>query len=133
MRGRKPKPTVIKLIEGDRGNGRRPINKSEPKPSVGCAKPKFLTGRASQIWDEYAPELIRIGLLTSVDGPMFAAWCQLVEEFEADPQGMKAARISQMRGLAAAFGMEPSARARLSVKQNGDEEQDAAERYFATG
>ena len=32
-RGRKPLPTAIKLLEGDRGKGRRPINKNEPTPS----------------------------------------------------------------------------------------------------
>jgi phage terminase small subunit len=129
MAGRRPKPTVLKLVQGN--PGKRPLNKNEPKPTAGCSKPKFLKGRAARIWNEYAPELERLGLLTSVDAPMFAAWCQLVEEFEKNPQTMTAARISQMRGLAAAFGMEPSARARLSVKQDGDKEADPAERYFA--
>jgi len=30
MRGRKPKPTQLKLLEGNRGH--RPINGAEPKP-----------------------------------------------------------------------------------------------------
>ena len=32
-KGRKPKPTALKMLEGDRGKGRRPINKNEPKPN----------------------------------------------------------------------------------------------------
>ena len=29
-RGRKPLPTALKELEGDRGKGRRPLNKDEP-------------------------------------------------------------------------------------------------------
>ena len=31
-KGRKPLPTALKVLEGDRGKGRRPINKEEPTP-----------------------------------------------------------------------------------------------------
>ena len=31
-RGRKPLPTALKELEGDRGKGRRPLNKDEPTP-----------------------------------------------------------------------------------------------------
>ena len=31
-KGRKPLPTALKVLEGDRGKGRRPINKDEPTP-----------------------------------------------------------------------------------------------------
>ena len=31
-RGRKPLPTALKALEGDRGKGRRPLNKDEPIP-----------------------------------------------------------------------------------------------------
>ena len=77
MRGRPRKPTVLKLIEGDRGRGRRPLNNAEPEPASGCLKPKFLKGRAAKVWDDYASELERIGVLTAVDGqcsPRGACW-----------------------------------------------------------
>ena len=32
VRGRKPLPTALKELEGDRGKGRRPLNKDEPTP-----------------------------------------------------------------------------------------------------
>lgn len=44
-RGRKPLPTALKELEGDRGKGRRPLNKDEPTPpqnnvkSVMCSLP----------------------------------------------------------------------------------------------
>jgi phage terminase small subunit len=130
MRGRPRKPTVLKLIEGDRGRGRRPFNDAEPQPAAGCPKPKFLKGRAAKIWDDYAPELERIGVLTAVDGHMFATWCVLAEEVERDAARMTASRIAQMRGLASSFGLDASSRSRLSVK-DGKPKDDPADRYFA--
>jgi phage terminase small subunit len=131
MRGRPRKPTVLKLIEGDRGKGRRPLNEAEPQPVSSCPKPKFLKGRAAKIWDEYAPELERIGVLTAVDGHMFATWCVLAEEVERDAKGMTASRIAQMRALASSFGLDASSRSRLSVKGDGKAKDDPADRYFA--
>jgi phage terminase small subunit len=62
---------------------------------------------------------------------MFATWCALAEELEADPRNMLAARIAQLRALAASFGLEPSARSRLSVSPARDLD-DPAERFFAS-
>jgi phage terminase small subunit len=125
---RPAKPTALKIIQGN--PGKRPLNRHEPKPASGCEKPKFLKGRAARIWDEYAPELERIGLLTTVDGHVFAAWCTLAAELESQAGKMSAPRIAQMRMLAAAFGLEPSSRARLVVKPDENTE-DAAARYLA--
>ncbi len=38
MAGRKPKPTALKKLEGDRGKGRRPLNEREPIPPKGGVK-----------------------------------------------------------------------------------------------
>ena len=35
-KGRKPLPTALKKLEGDRGKGRRPINEHEPTPPKGA-------------------------------------------------------------------------------------------------
>lgn len=113
MRGRKPKPTHLKLVTGNPGG--REINENEPVPSGAVIKPRFLTGRASKVWDEYAPGLIRVGLITAADRHAFAALCCLMAEFEAEPRDMVASRIAQMRALWAEFGMTPSARTRLQV------------------
>ena len=129
MRGRKPKPTVLKLVTGN--PGRRPLNKLEPRPAPGVVKPRFLKGRAAKIWAQHAPELERLGVLTSVDGQMFATWCVLAAEFERDPRIMTASRISQMRALASSFGLDASSRARMNVKAS-DVDQDPAERFFGT-
>src|SRR5918994_921746 len=100
------KPTALKIIQGNPGH--RPLNKHEPKPTPGCKKPSFVKGKCARIWNQYAPELERLGLLTSVDGPLFAAWCFLVAKMEKDFDSMSAADISQLRLTSAVFGMEPS-------------------------
>jgi phage terminase small subunit len=122
------KPTALKIIQGN--PGKRPLNKHEPKPTPGCKMPKFLKGRAARIWGEFAPELERVGVLTTVDGPMLAAWCLLVAKMETAFDSMTAAEISQMRMISAVFGMEPSSRARLSVKPDEPVE-DPAAKYLA--
>lgn len=129
MKGRNPKPTNLKLVLGN--PGRRPLKEDEPKPDGMAIKPKFLSTRASEIWDQYCPELTRIGILTSVDSHMFAAWCSLAEELEIDPKMMTAARIAQMRSLASAFGMDASARVRLGRTPDGKSHEDPAAAYFA--
>jgi phage terminase small subunit len=134
MRGRKPTPTHLKIVAGN--PGKRPLPIDEPKPEGKAVRPKFLRGRAAELWDEYAPKLEAMGVLTDVDAHLFAAWCSLAAEMEKRP--MSPAGVAQFRGLSAAFGMEPSARARLGMKPRtkADPAQefvgrgDPAARYF---
>jgi len=77
MRGRKPKPTHLRLIEGN--PGKRRINKSEPKPSgrLLAAPPEFsATQRA--LWD-YAIQHAPYGLLTMLDRDVLVVWCVACE------------------------------------------------------
>jgi phage terminase small subunit len=127
MAGRRPKPTEYKQVIGVTRADR--LNPSEPKPEGEARKPAFLKGRAAKIWAEYAPQLIRLRLLTEIDAHHFAAWCSLAAEFERDPQRMTASRIAQMRTLGSLFGLDPSSRARLSVKDQPTS--DPASKYFA--
>ncbi len=127
MRGRKPKPSAQKLITGNPGHRR--VNRAEPTPAGEAARPKFLKRRAAKIWEQYAPELERIGILTSIDSHTFAVWCSLTAEFEDSPRTMSANRISQMRALASSFGMDPSARSRFSVR-DAEGSSDPADKYF---
>ena len=47
VRGRKPLPTALKELEGDRGKGRRPLNKDEPTPPQDNVKcPAWLSHRS---------------------------------------------------------------------------------------
>lgn len=81
MRGRKPKPTHLHLIQGSGGRTARgrSINKLEPKPPHGNpAPPSHLKGEALAAWHLFAPLMIQSGLLSKLDAPVFGA---LVHEY----------------------------------------------------
>ena len=74
--GRPRKPTKLKILEGN--PGRRPLNTSEPEYEPKIPKPSDLTPLASAWWDLVVPQLVRVGLAQSVDGPSLAL---LAEDF----------------------------------------------------
>ena len=69
-RGRKPKPTAMKELEGN--PGKHPLNTSEPKPNKKApACPKWLEPEAKKEWRRLAKQMEAIGILTEVDmGPL---------------------------------------------------------------
>ena len=132
MTGR-PKPTVLKLIEGNRG--RRPL-KREPKPRPVVPKcPAHLNTQAKREWGRVSKVLHKLGLLTEIDRAQLALYCQAwgrwVEAEEAlkvhgiiipAPSGYpmlnpqyavcKQAMVTMQRALSE-FGMSPASRARV--------------------
>ena len=75
VRGRKPKPSHLKLVTGN--PGKRAINTQEPVPErILPAPPPELTSEARGEWDRVAGELNRLGLLTGIDRAALAAYCQ---------------------------------------------------------
>ena len=75
MRGRKPKPTALKLLEGN--PGKRPINGREPKPPKSLPTcPAHLSPTAKAEWKRLARTLNDMGVLTRVDRAVMAAYCQ---------------------------------------------------------
>jgi P27 family predicted phage terminase small subunit len=75
MRGRKPKPTRLKLITGN--PGKRPINAREPKPTVTAPTcPAHLNPSAKAEWKRLARQLHVLGMLTDLDRAALAAYCQ---------------------------------------------------------
>ena len=79
-RGPKPKPTALKLIEGNRG--KRPINKNEPKPKLGQPKcPADLSEEARKEWHRIVPELHKIGMLALVDRAGLIVLCRAWGEY----------------------------------------------------
>lgn len=102
---------------------------AEPLAEGEAVRPSFVRGRAKRIWDRYAPLVAQMDLLKAVDAHNFGVWCCLAAEFEEGPGRMTAARISQMRQAGERFGLDPGARARLSVGKQKPEK-DPAEKYF---
>ena len=75
MRGRKPKPTALKLIDGN--PGKRPINTNEPKATGGKPTcPSHLSPTAKAEWKRISGTLHELGILTTVDRAALAAYCQ---------------------------------------------------------
>ena len=74
-RGRKPKPTALKVLEGN--PGKRPLNDREPVPPKGTLKcPAWLLPEAKKEWKRLAPALEAMGVLTMADLTAFEGYCQ---------------------------------------------------------
>lgn len=73
--GRPPKPTQMKVIEGN--PGKRPLPQHEPKPTIKAPScPKHLDKEAKAEWRRISKELLQLGLLTAIDRSGLAAYCQ---------------------------------------------------------
>lgn len=141
MKGRKPKPTKLKIIAGN--PGKRPLNDREPMPKRGRPKcPPFLHQYAKDEWAALLPELDRLGLLTLVDRGSLAAYCQAWAEFRIATEMLDAEGRTTMGGsgglkphpaisfqrsawrailaFAALFGLDPSSRSRLKTPESDE-------------
>ena len=135
-RGRKPLPTALKALEGDRGKGRRPLNENEPTPPQEKTKcPDWLMPDAKKEWKRLAPSLVAMVVLTDQYIEAFAGYCQAyarwreAEEFLSQhgtifktPSGyvqqvpqvsIAMQNLKIMQSFCAEFGLTPSSRARL--------------------
>lgn len=144
IRGPAPKPTRLKIINGN--PGKRPLNEKEPQPLKTKPKcPSWINKEAKKEWKRIAPELERLGLLTDIDTSALAAYCQAyshwkdAEEFMTKhgtvfktPSGYmqqlphvsianNAMKI--MRAFSAEFGLTPSSRTRIEIDSQ-DEDSD---------
>ncbi|WP_347312034.1 phage terminase small subunit P27 family [Defluviimonas sp. SAOS-178_SWC] len=137
MRGRKPKPTALKLIDGN--PGKRAITGREPKPPrTQPTCPAHLSATAKTEWKRLACVLNEIGLLTQIDRTVLAAYCQAYGRWvEAErklaetppllktPAGyvqvspwitISNKQVELMTRLMAELGLSPSSRSRLAVQ-----------------
>lgn len=74
MRGRRPKPTRLKLLTGN--PGRRPLNQDEPRPEAVIPEcPPELGPVAQKEWHRLAGELSALRILTNLDRAALAAYC----------------------------------------------------------
>ena len=147
MRGRKPVPTVLKVLRGN--PGKRRLNDREPMP--GGAKPRcpsHLNGAARQEWHWLARRLHEIGLLTAIDRDMLAAYCEckalrdealavvaksnlLIKNVQGNlvPNpllGIANRALAQMARIASEFGMTPGSRTRIRIEKPEAEDELSA-------
>ena len=75
MRGRRPKPTHLKVIQGN--PGKRALNPREPKPTYSAPTcPAHLNPTAKAEWKRLAPQLELLRMISQLDRAALAAYCQ---------------------------------------------------------
>lgn len=140
-RGRKPKPTGLKVITGN--PGKRSMNKAEPKPYSPLGDPPaHLSQDAIGEWERVAGELVACKIASGLDVGALAAYCQAYGRWaEAERTlakmkneaggliikttsgnliqnplvGVANKAMSDMVRYASEFGMTPSARSRVEM------------------
>jgi P27 family predicted phage terminase small subunit len=153
-RGPRKEPTIIKIAKGN--PGKRPLNKSEPKPpSDDIAPPEWVTGVAREKWDNVVPKLKAMGVMTNADVDTIARYCTMHEQFvkylDQCRRGLDvlvirddAGKVKYMQSTPAAtmlsklaasmlrieqeFGLTPSARSGLSATQ-GQQQESVIEKF----
>jgi P27 family predicted phage terminase small subunit len=136
MRGRRPKPTRLKLLTGN--PGKRPLNHDEPQPEAAIPEcPPELSPLARKEWDRLAGELGALRMLTNLDRAALAAYCgayalwaeatEAIQKYGVmikSPQGFPiqspylsiANRQAEiMMRIASEFGFTPASRSRISA------------------
>lgn len=142
-RGPAPKPTALKLLQGN--PGKRSINKNEPQPKSGVPRcPAWLDGEAKVCWKRMVPLLSAMGVLTLIDADALANYCDTWSRWKRavlflqkkgdvytikDEDG-KVKYIQQLPQVAIArnllavlnryqqeFGLTPAARSRLTIAE----------------
>jgi P27 family predicted phage terminase small subunit len=134
MRGRPPKPTHLKILQGN--PGKRALPKNEPKPEATIPiPPDHLSNYAMEEWKRIAPQLEKLGLISRIDRTALAAYCQTYGRWvDAEEKLLNTGLIMKTKdgniiqnvllGIAnralllmhrymVEFGMTPSSRARL--------------------
>jgi P27 family predicted phage terminase small subunit len=142
MKGRKPKPTLTRKLDGN--PGKRPLNDREPVPPAGVPEcPDHLDDEARAEWFRTASVLHEMGLLTMADRAALAAYCTVYSRWvHAEAQVKKFGSIVKspekgfpmkspyltiadqaleaMRKLMVEFGLTPSSRSRIRVPDDGE-------------
>lgn len=143
-RGPAPKPTKLRIIEGNRSRRPLPTNEPEPKAVESMCCPRWLEGEARREWRRVQRVLRDMGLLTEADRSVIAAYCQEYGEvveatrdvkrfgaYSVTPKGYmmdsapalrRSRAVRAMHRLAQSLGLSPSARVGLAVKEGEKED-----------
>lgn len=150
MAGRPPKPTALKLVEGNRG--KRGTNKQEPDPTylADLAPPAWMPAAAQAVWKEVVPALATAKLVTEVDVQALSMGCIAIAQYrysvkragedlvkskqELNDDGelfttgehinpwmlVQSMTFKQAMVVFQQFGMSPAARTRIAINPQGD-------------
>jgi P27 family predicted phage terminase small subunit len=150
-RGGKPLPTAVLL---NRGSWRAKLRKNyEVKVEPHLPEcPAYLSDIGKAKWNEVAPRLFNLGILTALDSDALARWCSLwalwrqchdfvmvetpgkQKNMLTLPQARMVRIMNQLSELLskleAQFGMNPSSRAALRVSPSQQQDDNDIRRFF---
>lgn len=82
MKGRKPTPSHLRLVQGNRG--KRPINKAEPMPARSRpSAPAHISDAAREVWGQAVLILDEMGVLTRADVFAVEVLCEALADHRA--------------------------------------------------
>lgn len=88
MKGRKPKPSHLRLIEGNRG--KRPVNDREPVPRrERPSAPAHISDAAREVWGQAVLILDEMGILTAADVFAIEILCEALADHRACGETIK--------------------------------------------
>jgi len=159
-RGPAPTPTAtLKLRGSTLVTKRREISEARG-PAGRPDQPDWLDDDAKAMWDQLIPQLEGMGILSRIDGNALARYCRLwsrwrkaeafidqrgemyplkddggqVKCFQQWPQVSIAGKLAQqLTRLEQEFGMTPSARSRIQVARQMEEQASGKSRFFQAG
>lgn len=156
MRGRKPKPSHLHLVNGYPGKRKR--NRTEPKPPRGIpSPPEHLSKAAATAWGALSVRLDQMGVLTLADSwaleqlaenyAEIVDWRKIVKNkgrmiTKYNTNGDKVLIVNpavialsdaekRFRAMMCEFGLTPSSRSRVNADPKDKEKEDPAAAYFA--
>jgi P27 family predicted phage terminase small subunit len=136
-KGPPPHPLGLRLLTGDK----RPIPQDTPRPEARAPRrPSFLTGYARRWWEQTVPTLVRLGIVSPLDGTCLSIAASLYQEWReltdaiADQGGptyecrtiagetmrrprpevaMRARALRELVGVLQDLGLTPASRSRV--------------------
>ena len=131
MKGRKPKPNNLKVVQGNPGN--RPMNEQEPVYNATVTDPpEWLTEAARPTWDRLAACLDMNGMLTDASRDLLAVYCDLLTDYQVrrgKGEMPPMAQILRITSLAGELGFTPSAASRIIAPRRPGKA-DGKDRFF---
>lgn len=144
MKGRKPKPTKLKILTGNRGHQKLPTNEPQlPHGLPSC--PRHLGGAGRAAWRKLAPLLLPIGA-SRVDAAALERVCSILARIQACERiiaehgltyssatangtiirprpevNILATCERELRAMLCEFGLTPSSRCRIDLAKLGAE------------
>lgn len=152
-RGRPPKPSALKLLQGNAG--KRATNRQEPDAAYleDLTPPAHLSEGAAAVWTELAAPLRAARVLTELDTVALEFTCNAIATYRqatAAADGKPLAKSPETGAVALSpwmivqsmafkqaskmltdFGMTPAARSRVMIQPQGDLFDDKTSAYFA--